>query len=53
MHSVVNPSSRISRAIHIYGGGYFHTPRSEWDPDTLGEKPLDLEAFLRALETKS
>ena len=52
VHSVVNPISRMSCAIHIYGGDYFHTARSEWDPDTLSEKPLDLDALLRRLGQK-
>lgn len=50
VHSIVNPSSRLSCAIHIYGGKYFNTPRSEWDPDSLREKPLDIEALLRRLQ---
>jgi hypothetical protein len=35
---------RLTAAIHIYGGGFFRTPRSEWDAETLRERPFDLEA---------
>jgi len=30
-------------AIHIYGGDFFGVPRSDWDPDTLQERPYDIE----------
>src|SRR4029453_5890234 len=30
-------------AIHIYGGDFFGTPRSEWDRETLQEQPYDGE----------
>src|SRR5947208_4414665 len=35
IHSVTNPQRSYAAAIHVYGGDYFATPRSEWDPDTL------------------
>jgi predicted metal-dependent enzyme (double-stranded beta helix superfamily) len=44
VHSVTNPIERLTGAIHIYGGDFFGTPRSEWDPETLCERPFDLEA---------
>ena len=33
------------RAIHVYGGDFFEPPRprSEWDPETLDERPWDIE----------
>lgn len=37
IHSVVNPIPKLSCALHVYGGDFFHTPRSEWDPETLSE----------------
>jgi len=43
IHSVTNPIKRLTGAIHIYGGDFFDTPRSEWDPGTLTERPLDLD----------
>ena len=47
IHSVTNPTSRPSCAIHIYGGDFFDVPRSEWDPETLVEHPLDVENLSR------
>jgi len=29
--------------IHVYGGDFFAMPRSEWTPDTLEERPYDVE----------
>lgn len=45
IHSVVNPIGQMTRAIHVYGGDFFAppSPRSEWDPETLLERPWDLE----------
>lgn len=43
IHSVSNPLQRIAGAIHIYGGDFYAAPRSMWDPETLHEKPHDLE----------
>lgn len=41
IHSVTNPSRRLTGAIHVYGGDFFATPRSEWDPESLAEMPYD------------
>jgi predicted metal-dependent enzyme (double-stranded beta helix superfamily) len=41
IHSVTNPTSKFTAAIHIYGGDFFAAHRSEWDPDTLSEQPSD------------
>jgi hypothetical protein len=41
IHSVTNPTSKFTAAIHVYGGDFFATHRSEWDPDTLSEQPSD------------
>jgi predicted metal-dependent enzyme (double-stranded beta helix superfamily) len=43
IHSVTNPLRRLTGSLHIYGGNFFETPRSEWDPELLVEGPLDLE----------
>jgi predicted metal-dependent enzyme (double-stranded beta helix superfamily) len=45
IHSVVNPVGKMTRAIHVYGGDFFAPPRarSEWDPETLIERPWDLD----------
>jgi len=47
IHSVVNPIPRLTGAIHVYGGDFFAAPRSEWNSDTLRERPFDLEAARR------
>ena len=45
IHSVNNPIPRLTGAIHVYGGDFFATSgRSEWDPETLRERPWNLEA---------
>jgi predicted metal-dependent enzyme (double-stranded beta helix superfamily) len=43
IHAVTNPLDRITAAIHVYGGDFFAVPRSEWDSQTLQERPFDLE----------
>ena len=43
IHAVHNPAPRLTGAIHVYGGDFFATPRSEWDPETLVESPWDIE----------
>lgn len=43
IHSVTNPTSKFTAAIHVYGGDFFAARRSEWDPDTLTEQPSDGE----------
>ena len=47
IHSVTNPIPRLTGAIHVYGGDFFATPRSEWAPDTLEERPFDVERARR------
>jgi predicted metal-dependent enzyme (double-stranded beta helix superfamily) len=44
IHSVVNPIPRLTGAIHVYGGDFFAASRSEWDSETLRERPWDVEA---------
>lgn len=39
VHSVTNPLLRFTGGIHIYGGDFFDTERSQWDPETLKEEP--------------
>ncbi len=43
VHSVTNPLRQFTGAIHVYGGDFFGVPRSEWDPETLQERPYDVE----------
>lgn len=41
VHSVTNPLRRFTGGIHIYGGDFFDTTRSQWNPETLAEEPSD------------
>lgn len=41
IHSVTNPLRRFTGGIHIYGGDFFASERSQWDPETLEEQPSD------------
>lgn len=41
LHSVTNPLQRFTGGIHIYGGDFFDTTRSQWNPETLEEEPSD------------
>jgi predicted metal-dependent enzyme (double-stranded beta helix superfamily) len=50
IHSVTNPLETITAAIHVYGGDFFAVPRSEWDPNTLEERPFDIAAAMRVFE---
>ena len=50
IHSVTNPIPRLTGAIQIYGGDFFHTGRSQWDPETLTEQPYDSAAVARLFE---
>jgi predicted metal-dependent enzyme (double-stranded beta helix superfamily) len=43
VHAVTNPLGRFTAALQIYGGDFFKVPRSEFDPDTLEERPFDVE----------
>ncbi len=50
IHSVTNPTGGLTGAIHVYGGDFFETPRSEWEPLTLRERPYDVNANMRLFE---
>lgn len=50
IHSVTNPVPRLTGAIHVYGGDFFGTPRSEWDPESLLEGPYDVDKNMRLFE---
>lgn len=47
IHSVVNPLGRMTGAIHVYGGDFFGVDRNEWDPESLHERPYDMEKALK------
>ena len=50
IHSVTNPIPRLTAALHVYGGDFFADGRSEWDAETLREKPYDVEKNMRLFE---
>jgi len=50
IHSVTNPGSRLTGAVHIYGGDFFNKAHSEWDTDSLAELPYNLEKNMRLFE---
>jgi len=50
IHSVTNPIPRLTGAIHAYGGDFFATARSQWDPESLVEGPYDLARAMRVFE---
>lgn len=41
IHSVANPSDRLTGAIHVYGGDFVLQPRSQWGPGDLVERTYD------------
>jgi len=47
IHAVANPSRQFTGAIHVYGGDFFGTLRSEWDPDTREERPYDVQRAMQ------
>ena len=47
IHSVANPIARLTGAIHVYSGDFFARARSEWDPETLSERPWDIQQAVR------
>lgn len=53
IHAVTNPLEQITGAIHVYGGDFFATPRSEWNPQTHEEQPYDVKDTMRAFEASN
>src|SRR5205823_6645704 len=43
VHAVTNPTTQHAGAIHIYGGDFFATPRSEWVGEPPEEQPYDVD----------
>jgi predicted metal-dependent enzyme (double-stranded beta helix superfamily) len=50
IHSVINPVSRLTGAIHVYGGDFFSVSHSQWDPERLMEEPYDVTRLLALFE---
>jgi predicted metal-dependent enzyme (double-stranded beta helix superfamily) len=53
IHSVTNPLLRFTGGIHIYGGDFFATTRSQWDPETLNQEPSDGAAIRSMFEREN
>ena len=47
---IIHTVSRLTGAIHVYGGDFFAVARSEWDPETLLERDYDVEKNMRLFE---
>ncbi|MSP76180.1 MAG: hypothetical protein EXR12_08600 [Rhodospirillaceae bacterium] len=52
VHSVVNPLSKISAAIHVYDGNFMEIERSMWNAETLVEEPLDISAVVQGMSVQ-
>jgi predicted metal-dependent enzyme (double-stranded beta helix superfamily) len=51
IHSVANTRRRYATALHVYGGDFFGADgRSEWDADTLEERPRDMQRTARLFD---
>jgi predicted metal-dependent enzyme (double-stranded beta helix superfamily) len=53
IHSVTNPIDRLTGAIHVYGGDFFNANRSEWDPESLLERPCDPLRIVQIFEEEN
>lgn len=49
IHSVINPLSKLSGAIHVYDGDFLAMRRSMWNPETLVEEPYDISAVSKGM----
>jgi len=50
IHSVTNPTTKLTGAIHVYGGDFFEMHRSEWEAESLQERPYDIEGNMKLFE---
>jgi predicted metal-dependent enzyme (double-stranded beta helix superfamily) len=50
IHSVANTRTEFAAALHVYGGDFFDTDRSEWDFATYTERPRDIAGTRRLFE---
>jgi len=53
IHSVTNPLKRFTGGLHIYGGDFFETEFSRWNPETLNEEPFNGELIRRMFEKEN
>jgi predicted metal-dependent enzyme (double-stranded beta helix superfamily) len=50
IHSVTNPLSKFTSAIHVYGGDFVTQQREQWEEETLRKRPFDQEDARRRFE---
>jgi len=50
IHSVTNPTMKLTAGLHLYGGDFLVSPRSEWEPETLQESPFTMDESQRLFE---
>jgi len=53
VHSVTNPLARFTGGLHIYGGDFFATARSQWDAETLKEEPSNGDTIRAMFEREN
>ena len=53
IHSVINPLTKYTGAIHIYGGDFFEAERLEWEAEGLTERRWDPERAKALFEDRS
>lgn len=47
IHSVINPTQKLTAAIHVYGGNFFAPGRKQWEGEDLIEKPFDQPGLIQ------
>ena len=47
IHSVHNPLTRLTGALHVYGGDFVRKPRSQWGPGEREEQPYSYDFVLQ------
>jgi predicted metal-dependent enzyme (double-stranded beta helix superfamily) len=47
IHSIANPLSQPSRALHVYGGTLANPSRSLWNPRSFAQEPFQLSALMK------
>jgi predicted metal-dependent enzyme (double-stranded beta helix superfamily) len=50
IHAVINPTDVFTAALHVFGGDFVNQPRSEWDWESLTERPYDEERTQRVFD---
>jgi predicted metal-dependent enzyme (double-stranded beta helix superfamily) len=53
IHSVTNPLPRFTAGLHLYGGDFFDTTRSQWNDETLAEGPSDGDVIRAIFEREN